>query len=106
MNNEQAARLRNVLDQASRAASDAIETWPLDAQEWMTVEECAELLLALARMQRGRMTSADVVEEAADALIMALQMGLMHGDNAFIDMLAMKASRLEARIRAQKVGES
>lgn len=87
------------------AANEAIETYPPAAQEYMAVEEMGELLTAIARRSRGRSTNAEIVDEAADVIIMSLQMGLMFSDGGtdeLTDAITAKWKRLENRIEALK----
>lgn len=68
-------------------------------QVMMAVEECGELLTSLSQHSRGRVPSAAVVEEAADVIIMATQVGMMFGlegelENAIISKLERLRGRL------------
>ena len=107
---EQAARLRNVIEEAARAGHGAVLLWGTESQEVMAVEEMGELLTAIARCNRGRIGKAAVVEEAADVIICALQVGLMFGagddwnPDDLIEAIANKSARLSDRVQAAKEG--
>ncbi len=71
-------------------------------QTKMAAEECGELIVALMQHDRGRVTSEQVVEEAADVIITAVQVGLIHDGAAGVEMLTAalkkKLDRLQARL--------
>lgn len=104
---EALGRLERVISQAATTGHAAVICWGSEAQENMVLEECGELVTALARLSRGRTQSADIVNEAADVIITAIQIGIIHcnvnrGDyNAddLIDAIAEKTERLAERIR-------
>lgn len=98
MTNEQTARLRNLIEQAARIGERAVEKYGYPAQELMMVEECGELVTALARVHRGRCSDSNVIEEAVDVIIVALQLGLFLGDERFLELLGDKTARLETRL--------
>lgn len=64
------------------------------AQDTMLVEECGELLTALAREKRGRCTRCHVEEEIADVLLVAL--GAVN--ESVLKHLELKVTRLKGRI--------
>lgn len=92
--------LNLALAKAVSAAQSALDHFNITHQLWMVVEECAELLLALARFQRGRGGADAIVTEAADVIVMGLQMGLLYSAdaNTFAAELATKVERLLRRI--------
>lgn len=45
----------------------------------MVSEECAELINALCKYKRGRVTDSDVITEIADVMIMCEQMAYYFG---------------------------
>lgn len=68
----------------------------------MVQEECSELLLALAMHQRGHAAHRDIVEEAADVIIVAIQAAMIHGtEQELADFLEAKSARLMARINRE-----
>lgn len=97
---EQFEILKTAFLAAAVACEAAVNKYGEGAQELMLVEETGELLTAVARLHRGRGTSADIVAESADVFIMALQMGLLHGGGAeeFIAVLREKTERLFRRV--------
>jgi hypothetical protein len=93
--------VKGAIESALEAGKAALVTYGAQAQEWMVVEEMAELLLALARRKRGRGSSPEVVEEAADAIIMALQIGLYYGgESNLAEAINLKVARLRGRLDA------
>ena len=79
---------------------DALETYGVEAQKTMMIEECSELMLALAREKRGR--KADVITELADVYIMYRQLKLLYGVAAVNEEIERKLVRLEGRIAEHK----
>lgn len=59
-------------------------------------EEAGELIIALARLRRGR--ESNVIEEIADVLIMASQMRTMFGPDAVDSVIAFKMERLRTTL--------
>lgn len=53
----------------SAAVRGAIEAWGTEAQWRMVQEECAELIAAINRLDRGRCSVDDVADEIADVII-------------------------------------
>ena len=81
---------------------EALETFGLDSQIKQTVEECAELINALCKFQRGRCSFPEVVTEIADVIIMAHQMALSFGVEAVEKEIQYKVKRLHGRIQNLK----
>jgi len=52
----------------------AITAWGADAQLGMVQEECAELIKAINKRWRGKVTDIEVIEECVDVEIMINQM--------------------------------
>lgn len=87
-------------ERMNAAARLALATWGEENQIGMVTEECAELIVALAHMDRCRAQSVDVAEELADVIIMAEQLRLVLEARG-VDVTAVldaKVSRLEARL--------
>lgn len=78
----------------------AIATWGRTAQLGMVQEECAELIAAIHRRQRGRCSDEDVVEEAADVWIMLEQLVRILGHELVAEALDRKLARLRSRLDA------
>lgn len=96
--------LARALDDAATVAREAVAAYPRQAQAMMVVEECAELTLAVARIQRGRATGAGIVEECADVIITALSAALIFGMSdyaALAEALRLKIDRLRERVRTK-----
>lgn len=58
----------------------AIDTYGTSNQVNMAIEECAELINALEKYRRGRVTRNEVREEIADVQIMCAQLELIFGE--------------------------
>ena len=77
---------------------NAIDKFGIDAQKKMAIEECAELINALAKDYRGRSTVDDIVTELADVSIMVDQLALYYGYNNFINERNKKIIKLNDRL--------
>lgn len=79
---------------------DAVETWGKGPESWMVVEELGELQDAFAKAVRDEATKRDVIEEAADAMIVSVLAAVLVGASReqFEDMLASKMDRTRQRI--------
>lgn len=82
--------------------TDAIDTWGIDNQVFMVVEECGEVLNALAKFKRGRVSKSDVITELADASIMMEQMATYFGLEEYINEKERKLKRLRERIETYR----
>ena len=93
----------NKHDRLMQACKDAIATWG-NKQPDIAIEECAELTVAILHHQRGKAERAAVAAEAADCLIVSLQMLLMYSDTEQTadDMLTHKLQRLEGKLAFAK----
>jgi len=56
----------------------AIDAWGLDFQTEMIVEECAELIHAIKKFKRGKISPEALLEEIVDVEIMIAQAKLMY----------------------------
>lgn len=74
-------------------------TFGPEKQKMMAVEECSELINALAKEQRGRVKDQDVITEIADVMIMMEQLAVLYGQGLVEAEKARKLDRLEERIR-------
>lgn len=83
----------------------AIETWGMEAQSDMCIEECSELIKALLKYRRAKSagTIAHIREEIADVQIMIDQMRLLYGDTEKEE--AFKVHRLGERLGIHQEGE-
>lgn len=77
----------------------AVQTFGVDAQINIAIEECAELIVALEHWKRGRNTEADVITEVADVQIVCEQLGYIFGCFDVTVEEAHKLERLEERIK-------
>ena len=73
-------------------------TFGIENQTFMLVEECAELLNAVAKLKRGRASKEDIITELADVSIMVEQLAFFYGWDAFLDEKERKLTRLKDRI--------
>lgn len=85
--------------------NSVINAYGIDAQKWMLIEECGELLNAIAKLKRGRSTKEDIITELADVDIMIEQMAFFFGWSEFLWEKDRKLNRLEERLN-KKGGQS
>jgi len=79
----------------------AIKTWGVEAQLNILAEECAELIVAIHHLKRGRCTWDEVCEEIADVRIMTSQMHCIDGISDSIHIKETeKIERLKKRLDA------
>lgn len=78
--------------------SDALSTFGAEHQRIMCMEECAELIDALAKYDRGRAGAKDVITELADVNIMVEQMAIFFGKEEFEKEKERKLKRLQEKI--------
>lgn len=76
----------------------AITKYGCTAQITMAVEEMAELLNAIAKEHRGRVTPYDIITEIADVTIMMWQMALIYGEQDVEMEIKRKIERLKERL--------
>lgn len=76
----------------------ALSSYGIVAQKWVLVEECAELLNAIAKLKRGRSTKEEIITELADVHIMVEQMAFFFGWDEFEDEKESKLQRLWERL--------
>jgi len=79
----------------------AVDTFGEAAQTDMVIEECTELVNALVKLKRGRGAIADVADECADVIIMAMQLVYMTGAPLVGRRMEYKIGRLKARLDAK-----
>lgn len=79
----------------------ALSKYGVIAQQWMIIEECGELLTAIARLKRNRSQKEDVITELADVHIMVEQLALFYGLDDFIQEKNRKLRRLIERLNKQ-----
>lgn len=76
----------------------ALTQWGVENQLWMVVEECGELLNAIGKMRRNRVTREDVITELADVSIMCEQIAQYVGYEDFVEERERKLLRLRERL--------
>ena len=77
-----------------------VDLWGVMFQKLMVIEECAELISALCKQFRGRVTNSNVTEEAVDVQIMLKQLRVILNDNDNWDeQMKFKLDKLETRIK-------
>ena len=81
-----------------RLYNRVLNTFGIVNQTFMLVEECAELLNAVAKKKRDRAKKEDIITELADVSIMVEQLAFFYGWDAFKDEKERKLTRLEDRI--------
>lgn len=84
-----------------KICEDAFNTFGSEAQFMMVVEECGELLNALAKYKRGRATEEELIEEVADVSIMMEELANHFNWNLYIEWREYKLLRLKKRIDEQ-----
>lgn len=76
---------------------DALNKWGHDSQVSVAIEECAELITALAQTYRAD-KNPDVITEIADVLITVWQLRLIFGADKVDEEIKMKQDRLRPRV--------
>lgn len=93
-------------EEKQKLYDDAIDLWGTEAQIMMVIEECGELVQALAQKYRGRVGVYDVAEEVADVQIMTEQMARIiereFGEDLVGPIKEGKLERLAERVAAAK----
>ena len=82
--------------------SKVLSAFGVEAQVFMVMEETGELLSALAKANRGRVTSAEIITELADVSIMMEQMAVYFGLDEFRAEKERKLQRLKERLEARE----
>jgi len=76
----------------------AVNLWGESFQRLMVIEECAELISAICKQFRKRISDSSVLEEAVDVQLMLNQLRLMLNDNdSWNKQMKYKLDRLETR---------
>lgn len=81
---------------------EAIQKWGAESQLRQTIEECAELIVALSKALRGKEghTTA-IIEEMADVEIMLNQLNLIFGREDVLKIKGEKLDRLRRWLAAE-----
>lgn len=77
---------------------EAITKWGSAGQIGMMNEECGELITALNRWQRKRITDEELASECADVMIMMRQLRMMLGPEIVDREIEKKLVRLKGRL--------
>lgn len=94
MTPEQSQKLR-------RVCSEAVARYGATSQMNQLQEECAEYIVALSHMRRGRVGINEVADEVADIVIMCEQARLIFGGNILESAIERKLARLEERLEKE-----
>lgn len=81
----------------------AVTTFGVNAQLDMAIEECSELINALCKFRRHRVSDKEVVTEIADVQIMMRQMAFMFGEDEVEEERKRKIERLERRLQEHNI---
>jgi len=77
----------------------AIKTFGVEHQLGILQEECAEVVVAVSHLRRGRITVKEVLSECADVEIMILQAREIYGDDIVDQIKAEKINYLQMKIK-------
>lgn len=83
----------------------AIETFGVEPQIDMAIEECSELINALCKWRRKRVDDPEVITEIADVRIMMTQMAMIFGWEEVEAEEQRKLERLGRRINKKNINE-
>lgn len=72
----------------------ALDTFGVEMQKDMAIEEMSELTKAIIKERRGKGTKEEIIEEIADVLIMMEQLRIVYGYEAVSDAMLYKLERL------------
>ena len=81
-----------------RIYEKALVKYGIENQLWMVTEECGELLNAIGKMRRERVTREDVITELADVTIMCEQIAQYIGYDDYTREMERKLERLKERL--------
>jgi len=96
-----AGEVEGVIHYCNKILDDAIQHYGEEAQYNKTIEECAELIVAIRQFidtQGIKCSSEGVASEIADVIIMALQAAKMIGIPMVVSEIDRKLDRLNNRI--------
>ena len=81
-----------------RIYEKALVKYGIENQLWMVTEECGELLNAIGKMRRKRVTREEVITELADVTIMCEQIAQYMGYDDYTKEVERKLERLKERL--------
>lgn len=98
-------KLMDELQRLVLLSPTAVECFGNEAQELKAIEECGEFITAIMHFRKGTVDSSDVVHEAADVIITAMQIGLAYETerNQLNEELRLKLSNLVYLIKTAPV---
>ena len=79
-----------------------LQQWGVENQLWMVCEECGELLNAIGKMRRGRVSREEVITELADVTIMCEQIAQYVGYDDYEKEVERKLNRVIERLKKYK----
>lgn len=80
---------------------NALAAWGVDSQIEQLGEECAELILAIRHMKRGRCGAREFIEEMVDVEIMLTQMRMIFPLDVWEEIKTQKLIRLRERLKSE-----
>ena len=89
----------NLQDRLGGLCIRALGKWGEESQLEMAVEECAELIVSIKHLRRGRVGVVTMLEEAADTYITVSQLRLL-APTAVDQLVGEKLDRLEKLLEA------
>lgn len=87
---------------AYHVAETTIKAWGEDAQLNKTIEECAELIVALQHSRSRTLDVRAVASEIADVLVMVMCAARVVGVDLVTDEMSKKLTRLKSRLETVK----
>lgn len=78
-----------------RVMKSAIIMFGKEKLRLMCIEECAELINALAKETRDQVTNDQIIDEIADVMIMCKQMAIIYGNDEVNNRITSKFTRLK-----------
>lgn len=82
-------------NECNSVISEAVKHYGDESRKLIAIEECAELINALAKESRGRSTADDIIEEIADVIIACEQLAIIYGTGAVNQEIVRKCKRLK-----------
>ena len=83
----------------------AVDVFGIQPQLDQAQEECAELIVDINHLRRGRLMLEELVEEVADVSIMVEQLRLIVGPEKVANIIAEKLGKLEKKLDALEAPE-
>lgn len=77
----------------------ALNIYGIHKQQWMLIEECGELLNAIAKSKRERAGKDEIITELADVSIIVEQMAFFYSEGDFKKEKKRKLLRLKERLQ-------